>query len=109
VNKGVANDIFTIGSTGVRNWEFRRSVYIPSQTVKTLNYEVVGDEEADYDVKIWARSSSSDIIRDEVPVSLSVNTDLLSDFKAINKGVLLFPSTEAPLYFIVGLLSNFLP
>ncbi len=107
VNKGMANDVFTVGSSGVRNWEFRRSIYIPSQTTKVINYEVVGDDEADYDVKIWARSSSSDNIGAEVPVSLRVNTDLFSDFKAMNKGVLLFPATEAPLYFIVGLLSNF--
>jgi len=108
-NKGMANDVFQVGSTGVRTWEFRRSIYIPSQTTKTLNYEVVGEDEADYDVKIWARSSSSDKIGAEVPVTLRVNTDLLSDFRAVNRGVLLFPSAEAPLYFIVGLLSNFLP
>ena len=108
-NRGMANDVFLVGSTGVRTWEFRRSVYIPSQTTKTLNYEVVGDDEADYDVLIWARSSSSDKIGVQVPVTLRVNTDLLSDFKAVNEGVLLFPSAEAPLYFVVGLLSNFLP
>jgi hypothetical protein len=42
-------------------------------------------------------------------VTLRVNTDLFSDFKAVNRGVLLFPSAEAPLYFIVGLLSNLIP
>ena len=69
-NKGMANDVFVVGSTGVRTWEFRRSVYIPSQTTKTLNDEVVGDDEADYDVSIWARSTSSDRISAEVPVTL---------------------------------------
>ena len=108
-NKGMANDVFVVGSTGVRTWEFRRSIYIPSQTTKTLTYEVVGDDEADYNVTLWAHSSSSDKITSEVPVTLRVNTDLLSDFKAVNRGVLLFPSPEAPLYFVVGLLSNFLP
>ncbi|MFA6327840.1 MAG: hypothetical protein WCY41_00135 [Candidatus Micrarchaeia archaeon] len=108
-NKGMANDVFVVGSTGVRTWEFRRSIYIPSQTTKTMTYEVVGDDEADYDVALWARSSSSDRISAEVPVTLRVNTDLLSDFKSVNRGVLLFPSAEAPLYFVVGLLSNFLP
>lgn len=109
VNKGMANDVFIVGSSGVRNWEFRRSIYIPSQTTKVVSYEVVGDDEADYSVRIWSRSSSSDKIGAEVPVTLRVNTNLFSDLKAVNKGVLLFPSTEAPLYFIVGLLSNFLP
>jgi hypothetical protein len=98
-----------VGSTGVRNWEFRRSIYIPSGTSRTLNYEVVGSEEADYSVSIWARSSSSERISAERQASLRVNTDLFSDYRAVNKGVLLFPLTEAPLYFVVGLLSNLLP
>jgi len=108
VNKGIANDVFTVGSSGVRDWEFRRSIYIPSGTSKTLTYEVVGNDESDYSVKVLSSSSSSDRIMAEREVTLRVNTDLFSDFRAVNKGVLLFPLTEAPLYFIVGLLSNFI-
>ena len=106
-NKGIANDVFDVGSSGVRDWEFKRSIYIPSGTSKTINYEVVGNEEADYKVAVWARSSSSDQIYSESPVSLSVNTNLLSDFRATTRGVLLFPLTEAPAYFVAGLISNF--
>lgn len=109
LNKGIANDVFTVGSLGVRNWEFQRSVYIPSGTSKSLTYEVVGNDEADYSVKIWARSASSDQIYAEAPVQLHVYTDLFSDYRAVNRGVLLFPLTEAPIYFVVGLLSNLLP
>ena len=109
VNKGIANDLFTIGSTGVRNWEFQRAVYIQSGTSKTLTYEIAGDDEADYKVNIWARSSSSDAIATNRNVSLRVNTDLFSDFRAVNHGVLLFPLPEAPLYFMAGLISNFIP
>lgn len=108
-NKGIANDVFEVGSIGVRDWEFRRSIYIPSGTSKTINYEVVGNEEADYAVKIFARSSSSDRIYAEAPVSLTVNTDLFSDMRATNRGVLLFPVMEAPVYFVAGLLSNLFP
>ena len=109
LNKGIANDIFTVGSSGVRNWEFQRSVYIPSGTSKPLTYEVVGNDEADYSVTLWARSASSDRIYAETPVKLRVYTDLFSDYKAVNRGVLLFPLTEAPIYFMTGLLSNLLP
>jgi hypothetical protein len=108
-NKGIANDIFTVGSSGVRDWEFKRAIYISSGTSKTINYEIVGNEEADYNVKIWAQSSSSSQIYAESPVTLRVNTDLFSDFRAVNRGVLLFPLTEAPVYFVAGLISNFLP
>ena len=109
LNKGIANDLFTIGSIGVRKWAFQKQVYIYSGTSKTLTYEIAGDEEADYEVKMFARSSSSDAIYAERPVQLRVNTDLFADYRAVNRGVLLFPLTEAPVYFIVGLLSNLLP
>ncbi len=106
LNKGIANDVFSVWSTGVRDWEFRKSIYIPSGTSRTLTYEVVGSEEADYKVALFARSSSSDSISSQRDVSLRVNTDLFSDYRAVNRGVLLFPLTEAPVYFAVGLLSN---
>ena len=109
LNKGIANDIFTVGSSGVSDWAFSRSVYIPSGTSDTLNYEVVGNDEADYTVKIYAKSSSSDMISSESDVALRVNTDLLSDYRAVNHGLLLFPLTEAPVYFFSGLFSNLLP
>ena len=109
LNKGIANDIFTVGSSGVHDWEFSRSVYIPSGTSKTLSYEVVGSEEADYKVQVSARSASSDLISSQSEVGLRVNTDLFSDWRAVNRGVLLFPLTEAPLYFVTGLLSNLIP
>jgi uncharacterized membrane protein len=109
LNKGIANDIFTIGSKGVRNWEFRRSIYIPAGTSKSLAYEIAGEEEADYKVKIYAKSSSSDEIYSEQEVSLRVNTDLLSDYRAATKGLLLFPLPQAPIYFFAGILSNILP
>ncbi|HIH19389.1 TPA: hypothetical protein HA225_05435 [Candidatus Micrarchaeota archaeon] len=109
VNKGIAPDTFTVGSKGVRTWVFQRSVYIPSGTSKSLNYEVVGEDESDYSLTIWARSSSSDKIYAERDASLKVNTDLFSDYRAVNRGVLLFPIIEGPVYFVVGLLSNLLP
>lgn len=109
VNKGIASDTFTVGSRGVRNWVFQRSVYIPSGTSKALNYEVVGEDESDYSLTLWARSSSSDRIYSERDATLRVNTDLFSDYRAVNRGVLLFPIIEAPIYFVVGLLSNLIP
>jgi hypothetical protein len=108
-NKGSANDVFEVGSSGVRDWEFRRSLYIPAGTSKTITYEVVGKEEADYAVKIWAKSSSSQYIYSETPVSLRVNTDLFADLRSTTRGLLLFPLPEAPVYYVLGLISNILP
>lgn len=108
-NKGSANDVFTVGSSGVHDWEFQREIYVPASSSETVTYEVVGNDEANYQVDIWARSTSSDQIYQQVPVALIVNTNLFSDYRAINNGVLMFPVTEAPVYFVMGFLSNFLP
>jgi hypothetical protein len=35
-----------------------------------------------------------------------VQPDLLSDYKAVNNGALFFPIIEAPVYALIGLLSN---
>ncbi|MEM4554527.1 MAG: hypothetical protein QXT25_01615 [Candidatus Anstonellaceae archaeon] len=105
LNKGIANDIFTISSSGVSNWAFQRSIYIPAGTSRTISYEVVGNEESDYSVRISARSASSDKISSSSVVKLEVYTNLFSDWKAINRGVLLFPLTQASAYFVAGLLS----
>ncbi|MCX8196735.1 MAG: hypothetical protein N3G80_00230 [Candidatus Micrarchaeota archaeon] len=105
LNKGIANDIFLISSTGVSSWAFQRSVYIPAGTAKSITYEVVGNEEEQYNVRFSAKSASSDRISASSDVGLQVQTNLVSDWKAVNRGVLLFPIVQAPAFFFAGLLS----
>jgi len=107
-NKGDANDVFEVSSTGVRGWAFKKSMYVPAGSSKEIEYEVVGNDETTYNFAIKARSISSSIISAQQDVKLRVKSDLASDYRATTKGVLLFPLVEAPLYFVAGLLSNLL-
>lgn len=106
-NKG-ANDRFTVASSGVSGWSFTKEVYIAGGSPKTIMYEVVGEEEGYYKVAISARSASSPLIQASAPVSLSVHSNLIADYKATSNGVLLFPFLMAPLYSLAGLISLFL-
>ncbi|VVB57912.1 Uncharacterised protein [Candidatus Anstonella stagnisolia] len=107
-NKGAANDVFEVSSTGVRGWAFKKSMYVPAGSSKDIEYEVVGNDETTYAFVIKARSISSSIISAQQDVKLRVKSDLASDYRATTKGVLLFPLVESPVYFVAGLLSNLL-
>lgn len=107
-NDGAANEIFDISSSGVSGWAFRKNVYVPAHSSKTITYEVVGEEEASYRATITSQASSSSLIRSELPIALTVRTNLISDYKATSNGVLLFPFVLSPAYSLAGLISLFL-
>lgn len=105
-NKGNAGDTFRISATGVPRWEFTKMVYVPPKGSKTILYEVAGFEEETYSSMISVQSSAAPRVGASAPISLEVYPDLLSDYKAVNNGALLFPVIEAPVYALIGLLSN---
>ncbi len=106
-NKGMVQDKFEISSTGMQDWNFKKRIYVPANSEKDVLYEVVGSEEETYEISITAKSESSDIITKSKNVNMKVNTNLISDYKATNNGLLIFPIVEAPIYFLMGLISNF--
>jgi len=69
-------------------------------------YEISENEEARYVPNIKVVSSSSDLITYEQKVIFVVQSNLLSDFKATNHGIFIFPIFEAPAYALAGLISN---
>lgn len=105
-NKGSASDAFQVSATGSQNWDFRKPVFVPAQTTKTIYYEVVGNEEEAYRPAIRVVSLASSNIAAEKNVTITVRSDLFGDYRAANRGALLFPVFEAPVYAIAGLLSN---
>ncbi|MDE1797932.1 MAG: hypothetical protein KGH63_00815 [Candidatus Micrarchaeota archaeon] len=108
-NTGSANDVFDVSSSGVAGWSFQKNVYLSAGASKSITYEVVGTDESDYHVTLSARSSSSSLIHQEQPVALTVRTNLLSDYRATSRGVLLFPILQAPMYALSGIISLFFP
>ncbi|MFH0927015.1 MAG: hypothetical protein V1822_00360 [Candidatus Micrarchaeota archaeon] len=108
-NLGSAKDVFSINATGVKGWEFARKIYLPPGGSKTFTYEVIGNDEASYNVAFSAVSDSSNLIHREQKVSLGVRTSLLSDYKATSHGVLLFPIISTPIYSLAGLIGLLFP
>ncbi len=107
-NKGTASDVFEISTKGVERWKFKKFVYMPAKSSKTVFYEIAEDEEEFYSPVIQVVSTSSSIIRNEHPVEFRVTSDLATDFKATNNGIMLFPIFESAIYSFAGLISNFL-
>jgi len=105
-NRGNAGDTFKVNAEGVSKWEFTKLLYIPPKSSKTITYEVAGFEEETYSTLITVESSASSRVSASQAITLYVYPDLLSDYKAVNNGAMLFPIIEAPIYALVGLLSN---
>jgi hypothetical protein len=106
-NKGATGDAFDVSATGSKRWEFRKQVFVPAMSSKTLYYEIVGDEEQTYKTPIRVVSLASPKINGEKNVTLLVKSDLIGDFKATNNGVVVFPIFESLIYSLAGLISNF--
>ncbi|MCD6227797.1 hypothetical protein J7J90_04880 [Candidatus Micrarchaeota archaeon] len=107
VNKGNTEDEFVVRSEGVKEWSFQKHVYIPAKSDKDIIYDIIIPEEEVYHINIIAESYNSPyIIHKESNVTVDVHPNLISDMKATNNGLLLFPIMDAPAHSILGLFSN---
>ena len=107
-NKGTASDVFEVSSTGLKRWQFKKYIYVPAKSTKKIVYELVENEEEFYKPVITVVSTASDLIKDEKEVDFEVQTDLKSDYKATNDGVIILPIFESIVYSFMGLISNLL-
>ena len=107
-NKGSTSDAFQISATGAKRWEFKKPVFVPPESSKTITYEISGEEEERYDATISVVSLASDNIADEKNVTLFIKPSLFGDYGATNNGVLIFPIFQAPIHSLAGIFSNFL-
>jgi len=113
-NRGAASDTFRITSNGVPAWRFKREVLVPhaidvtSAARKTVTYEVVSEEENKIDMTLTVTSLSSSQISKELRVILTAKPSLISDYKATDHGLLVFPLIESPIYSLIAFLSKLL-
>ena len=105
-NKGSAGDVFAVTSEGVRGWEFKRDVYVPPKSSKTIFYEFISEEGKQYSPVIKVTSRSSELITKSMNATVNVRSDLFTDFKATNNGMLFFPVMNGLIYSLAGLISN---
>ncbi|MBN2478425.1 hypothetical protein JXB01_04000 [Candidatus Micrarchaeota archaeon] len=105
-NTGGASDVFEVQGENLRQWNFKKYVYVPSKSSKTIVYEIVENEEEVYNPVITVVSTSSDLISKQDEVQIAVRSNLLNDYKATNHGTMIFPILEGPIYSFAGLISN---
>jgi hypothetical protein len=111
-NGGAASDTFSISSSGLAAWRFKEDVLAPHAidtalpARKTIPYEFVSNEEVDTNVYINVTSLSSDQISVERQVKLRATPSLISDYKATDHGLLIFPIIEGPIYSLMAFLSK---
>lgn len=107
MNKGSTGDAFEIKSEGAKRWEFKRPVFVPAESSKTIYYEIAGEEEETYRTTISVESLASPIIHAEKEVTVDIQSSIIDDLKATNNGVLIFPVFEGIVYSFLGLIANF--
>lgn len=105
-NKGNAGDVFTLSSTNVPKWAFKKQVYVPPKSSKTIYYEVASDEEETYSPVINVVSEASPMIEEDLTATVNVNSWLAADYKATNNGMLFFPAMSGIIYSLAGIISN---
>ena len=107
-SKSAANDIFEISAENVSSWEYRKAVHVPAGGTVTTFYEIVANEEKEYNPVIVIKSQSSDDIKISQVLKLAVKSDVVGDIKATKNGVLIFPIVLEPLYSLLGIIGSFI-
>jgi hypothetical protein len=111
-NAGAASDTFRITSEGLPAWTFKEDVLVPhaidqySPAITTIPYEVVSNEEINTPIYLNVTSQSSDQISKKLEVTLTATPSLLSDYRATDHGLLVFPLIENPIYSLIAFLSK---
>jgi hypothetical protein len=105
-NKSSTSDVFTVSSSNVPKWAFKKFVYIPAKSSRTVQYEVMSPEEATYSPVIQIVSQSSSMINKTLEATVNAEPGLAADFKATNNGMIFFPAMSGIIYSLAGLISN---
>ena len=104
-NTGVSDNPFTISSAGLPGWNTTETVFALHTTSKRFVYPVYENTPGVYTANVTVSSSSSPLVRKEIPVSLVVKRSLLNDYSAFGQGEMVFPVLNAPAYAVMYLIS----
>lgn len=105
-NKASTGDVFEVSAQGPKRWEFKKQIYVPANSKVAVNYEVIGEEEEEFEAKINVTSVASNKISDSQNVKIKIKSNLIGDMKATNQGAMIFPMFESIIYSFAGIISN---
>ncbi|MFH1200002.1 MAG: hypothetical protein V1708_02955 [Candidatus Micrarchaeota archaeon] len=108
INTGSASDAFEVeAASGLPSeWMYKKKVFVPHNSQKQLQYEVIATDQGEFRVGFKATSVSSERITATATAGLSAYSSLMEDAKAASRGVLLFPGIEQAVYSLIGLIAT---
>ncbi|MEM4254716.1 MAG: hypothetical protein QXR53_00105 [Candidatus Norongarragalinales archaeon] len=107
-NKSSASDVFELKAYGVsESWKETRRVFVRFKDEVTVPFEILPSEQGEFNVEVSAVSLSSPLINAKSGVTLVAVSSIEQDLRALNKGLLLFPTVEQVVYSALSLVSHF--
>ncbi|MEM3361783.1 MAG: hypothetical protein QXV83_03510 [Candidatus Anstonellaceae archaeon] len=106
-NIGNAKDVFIVSLKGVKQWEFEKYVYIPQKESRNIVFEFIEPTAGSYTVLLEVKSISSPKISWEQKIDFVIKSDLITEYRALNHGVILFPPMQFLFYSIPGIIGAF--
>lgn len=105
-NSGDASDVIMLSSIGFPAWNMTRALHLPKKAKMITFYEVLVNEEKEYEGKIIVTSQSSALMAQSHDVKLTARSSLLGDIRATKYGLLLFPAILEPFYSLLALIAS---
>ncbi len=105
-NKSSASDVFELKASGIpSSWADPRRVFVRFNSEVEIPFEVLPGEQGEFDVGITTTSLSSPLINARSGINIQAVSSLEQDLRALNKGLLLFPTVEQVVYSALSLVS----
>ncbi|HLD62390.1 MAG TPA: hypothetical protein VI875_00820 [Candidatus Norongarragalinales archaeon] len=105
-NKSSASDVFELKASGVSSsWAAQRRVFVRFNSEEAVEYEILPGEQGEFGIGITSTSLSSPLISASSEITIQAVSSLEQDLRALNKGLLLFPTVEQVVYSALSLVS----
>lgn len=105
-NTGASDDPFLINAQGLPAWNVPTEVIASHSTANSYLYPVFVGEPGIYHFNLTINSTTSPLLHQSFPITLTAQSSLINDFSATGQGVVLSPIIYEPAYAVMLLLSD---
>ena len=105
-NTGASDDPFLINAYSLPAWNVPTEVIASHSTANEYLYPVFADVPGIYNFNLTINSTTSPLIHQTYPITLTVQSSLINDFSATGQGVVLSPIIYEPAYAVMLLISD---
>ena len=105
-NTGASDDPFVINVQGLPAWDQPAEVISTHDSATSYLYPVFVDEPGVYNFNLTINSTTSPLLHESFPITMTAQSSLINDFSATGQGVVLSPVIYEPAYAAMLLLSD---